>query len=600
MNPGKVSDPTRWTPTCAWTRPTARASVPTHFRFPDDGGSFAEAAERCFGVGACRDQSGTMCQSYQVTLEEKHSTRGTRAFAVRDDARDSLDDEWRNEEVKEALDLCLACKGCKHECPVRVDMATYKAEFLSHYWKGRLRPRHAYAMGLIPWEARRPRELPAGQPAHQREPIAELCRRAAGIAPERKPPPFARQTLREWFRVARAPHAAARAGVLVWPDTFNNFFDPEVGVATVEVLEAAGFEVVLRERMLCCGRPLYDYGMLHLAEAPAPAAPRRAAPRAPGGHAGGGARAELRCGVPRRAHPDAARRRGRQAAGRGSRARWASCSRARRPTSSRRRRGRRALVHLHCHQKATSDTDCDLAVLERLGIEAEVLDSGCCGVAGSFGYEPRRALRGVGQGRRARAPARRAQGRRETRWWSPTASRAARRSSTGASALPAPRAGGPSGAAGRVRREAGSAAADARRGSRDGLLGVRELPRARLVKAAALRRRRDDQHEAQIRCTPRDEKKNSAAAKTRASDGPRKNGESCRRRGGSCGDRPPVPEPTAARPEPATAARATSRATARTPTFWRRRTPTRHAPQPALLLRRRASPVSRTGAGRAR
>jgi ferredoxin len=141
MNPGKVVDPypldtnLRMDPSYR-TRP-----VETEFRYPQDGRSFASAAERCFGVGACRDQNGVMCPSYQVTLEEKHSTRGRARLLFEMMRSDSLQEGWRNEEVKDALDLCLACKGCLHECPVRVDMATYKAEFLSHYYKGRLRPR---------------------------------------------------------------------------------------------------------------------------------------------------------------------------------------------------------------------------------------------------------------------------------------------------------------------------------------------------------------------------------------------------------------------------------------------------------------------------
>jgi Fe-S oxidoreductase len=154
MNPGKVVDPypldtnLRMDPSYR-TRPVA-----TEFRFPRDGGSFAAAAERCFGVGACRDQEGVMCPSYQVTLEEAYSTRGRARLLFEMMRGDVLGDGWRDEAVKESLDLCLACKGCKHECPVRVDMATYKAEFLSHYWRRRLRPRHAYALGLIHWEAR--------------------------------------------------------------------------------------------------------------------------------------------------------------------------------------------------------------------------------------------------------------------------------------------------------------------------------------------------------------------------------------------------------------------------------------------------------------
>ena len=128
----------------------------TKFAYPQDGGSFHEAAGRCFGVGKCRHvDGGVMCPSFMVTREEKHSTRGrARLLQEMAEASGPVKDRWRSEEVKDALDLCLACKGCKGDCPVKVDMATYKAEFLSHYYKGRLRPRQAYALGLIPVWAR--------------------------------------------------------------------------------------------------------------------------------------------------------------------------------------------------------------------------------------------------------------------------------------------------------------------------------------------------------------------------------------------------------------------------------------------------------------
>jgi FAD/FMN-containing dehydrogenase/Fe-S oxidoreductase len=390
MNPGKAIEPFPLDTNLRFT-PDLRVHEPrTEFAFPDDGGAFSAAAERCFGVGMCRDQTGTMCPSYQVTLEEKHSTRGRARLLSELMREDSIDGGWRNEEVKEALDLCLACKGCKHECPVRVDMATYKAEFLSHFWRRRLRPRHAYAMGLIHWEARLASRFPRlANLLTQREPLARWGRRAAGVAAERTPPPFARETFRDWFGARRAPvpRPGARR-VLVWPDTFTNFFEPAVGRAAVEVLEATGHEVVLPERMLCCGRPLYDYGMLDLA--------RRQLRQLLGAlhdelaagtpvvtlepSCGAVFRDELVSMLP---HDDDAKRLARQ-----------TCSLAEllaeavpgwTPDGV---RGRRALVHLHCHQKATSDTSCDLALLERLGLETEVLDSGCCGVAGSFGYEP--------------------------------------------------------------------------------------------------------------------------------------------------------------------------------------------------------------------
>jgi FAD/FMN-containing dehydrogenase/Fe-S oxidoreductase len=401
MNPGKVVDPfpldtnLRMDPTYR-TRP-----VKTEFRFPDaDNGSFAAAAERCFGVGACRDQNATMCPSYQVTLEEKYSTRGRARLLFEMLRSDSpLEDTWRNEEVKEALDLCLACKGCLHECPVRVDMATYKAEFLSHYYAGRIRPRQAYTLGLIRWEAELASRAPRlANVLTQRAPFAPLGKRLAGIAPERSMPPFAPATFKQWWARRGAPPARRTSSngassdggsprrVVLWPDTFNDHFHPEVAIAAVEVLEAAGFEVIVPQRSLCCGRPLYDYGMLKLA--------RRLLHQVLDG-----LRTEIAAGTPVVAiepscgavfrnellnmlpHDEDAKRLARQTFTLGEflaehAGGWEMP-----------RLERKALVHFHCHQRATSDTDCDRKVLDRLGLDCDVLDTGCCGLAGSFGYE---------------------------------------------------------------------------------------------------------------------------------------------------------------------------------------------------------------------
>jgi FAD/FMN-containing dehydrogenase/Fe-S oxidoreductase len=386
MNPGKVVDPYPLDTNLRMGPDYRTRHFDTHFRFPDDSGSIGDAAERCFGVGACRDQSGTMCPSYQVTLEEKHSTRGRARLLYEMMRSDSLQGGWRNEEVKEALDLCLACKGCKHECPVRVDMATYKAEFLSHYWKGRLRPRQAYALGLIPWEAKIGSRFPRlANLVLRREPLGRLSRRAAGIAEERKPPAFASRTFKSWFG-AHGPQPAKGRRVLLWGDTFNNHFHPEVAIAAVEVLEGAGFEVAVPMAPLCCGRPLYDYGMLKLAKRQLR---QILAALAPEIEAGTPLIAlEPSCGAVFRDElielfPDdpQAKRLSRMTCSLGE-----FLAREADEIEWPRLEGK-ALVHLHCHQKATSDTDCDAEVLKRLGLEAEILDSGCCGLAGSFGYE---------------------------------------------------------------------------------------------------------------------------------------------------------------------------------------------------------------------
>jgi FAD/FMN-containing dehydrogenase/Fe-S oxidoreductase len=389
MNPGKVVDPYPLDTNLRMDPSYRTLPVRTEFAFPRDGGSFAAAAERCFGVGVCRDDSGTMCPSYMATREEKHSTRGRARLLFELMRSDGLEGGWRNEEVKEALDLCLACKGCKHECPVRVDMATYKAEFRSHYWRRRLRPVHAYALGLIGWEARLASRAPRlANLLLRREPFATLGRRAAGIAVERTPPAFAERTFTDWFRARGGGRgqAASRGRVVLWADTFNDHFHPEVAVAAVETLEAAGFDVTVPEQTPCCGRPLYDYGMLTLARRQLRLVLDALRPEIQAGtpvvalepSCGAVFRDELVEMLP--ADEDA------------KRLKRLTCSLGElldreAPDFAPAPLHRSALVHLHCHQKATSDTACDVRVLERLGLDVEVLESGCCGLAGSFGYE---------------------------------------------------------------------------------------------------------------------------------------------------------------------------------------------------------------------
>jgi ferredoxin len=264
LNPGKVVDPFRVDENLRLGAGYGPPRLATHFAYPEDDGSFAHSALRCIGVGKCRHtEGGTMCPSFMVTREEQHSTRG-RARLLFDMLNGELDG-WRSTEVLEALDLCLACKGCKRDCPVSVDLASYKAEFLSHHYAGRLRPRSAYTLGLIYWWARLASRAPAlVNTAAQRPPLARVLKGLAGVAPERELPRFATETFRDWFH-ARAPTAGG-AEIVLWPDTFTNHFHPEVGRAAVEVLEAAGFRPTLPGRPLCCGRPLYDWGMLDLAK----------------------------------------------------------------------------------------------------------------------------------------------------------------------------------------------------------------------------------------------------------------------------------------------------------------------------------------------
>ena len=249
MNPGKVINPYRVDENLRLGPDFNPPQVSTHFRFPDDDHSFTAATERCVGAGVCRRHgSGTMCPSYMVTREEKHSTRG-RARMLNEMIRgEVVHGGWKSKEVKDALDLCLSCKGCKADCPVQVDMATYKAEFLSHYYEGTLRPRHAYASGFIFWWARMASVAPwVANFFTQTPPFNSLAKFVAGYAQERQIPKFAGETFKHWFSQRRRRNKVGQR-VLLWADTFNNYFTPGVAQAAVELLEAAGYRVEVCRR----------------------------------------------------------------------------------------------------------------------------------------------------------------------------------------------------------------------------------------------------------------------------------------------------------------------------------------------------------------
>src|SRR5438874_1031915 len=241
LNPGKVVDPYPITSNLRLGTDYKPPQVKTHFAFPNDRGSFAHATTRCVGIGKCRrTDSGVMCPSFMVTREEKHTTRG-RARTLWEMLNGEELDGFRSDEVREALDLCLACKGCTNDCPVSVDMPTLKAEFLSHHYAGRLRPRAAYAFGLIDQAAWVASKVPEAANLVTRTRAFKL---AAGIHPEREVPPFAPVTLKNWFSSRPSANGGGHR-VILWADTFTNYLEPEVGIAAVEALEEAGFQVVV-------------------------------------------------------------------------------------------------------------------------------------------------------------------------------------------------------------------------------------------------------------------------------------------------------------------------------------------------------------------
>src|SRR5439155_11043623 len=238
MNPGKLVEPYRLDEDLR-PGPDYKPWEPeTHFKFPQDHGSLAHATLRCVGVGKCRrEEGGVMCPSFRVTREEEHSTRGRAHLLWEMTRRDVIQDGWRDEHVKDSLDLCLSCKGCKSDCPVSVDVATYKSEFLSHYYEGRRRPRSAYAFANIDIWARLASAAPGLVNLTTQLPfLRDIAKLVAGMPAQRSIPPFAPQTFRTWFQ-RRVPRNIGALPVLLWPDTFNNFFLPDTAKAAVEVLE---------------------------------------------------------------------------------------------------------------------------------------------------------------------------------------------------------------------------------------------------------------------------------------------------------------------------------------------------------------------------
>jgi Fe-S oxidoreductase len=402
MNPGKLVDPYRMDENLRLGPEYNPPRLETRFGFSADGGNLEQALLRCVGIGACRREGGgTMCPSYMVTREEQHSTRGRARLLFEMLHGGVLGQGWRDSQVRDALDLCLACKGCKNECPVNVDMATYKAEFLAHHYQGRLRPLSAYAFGLIFWWARMASQSPRIANAVTQFPaVQDLVKAVIGIAPERRIRPFAART----FRAASRLRSELRQGpeVILWPDTFNNFFTPHVAQAALETLEAAGFRATIPQRVLCCGRPLYDYGMLNLARRKLRRILDVLRPWIMGGtpvvflepSCHSVFVDELGNLFPQDKTAALLRR---QSFLLGD----FLAQRDYQPPAL----GRKALVHGHCHQRALAGMAGELAMLERMGVSFELLDSGCCGMAGGFGYEKAHYDVSVRAGERVLLPA---------------------------------------------------------------------------------------------------------------------------------------------------------------------------------------------------
>ena len=392
MNPGKVVSPR---PLDADLRPALTLKNPkTITAFADDGGSMSKALARCVGVGKCRrDEGGAMCPTYQATHEERHSTRGRARLLWEMLEGEVLPGMWRNEDVLQALDMCIACKSCKSDCPVQVDIATYKAEFMAHHYSHRPRPRVAYSMGLIHWWAHLAQINPklantvAGAPG-----IAGLAKAIAGVDSHRKLPRFAETTFRHGLDAEVPDLGGARDAerrVVLFADTFTEGFAPSQGAAALRVLQAAGYAVEVPRANLCCGRPLYDRGFLRQGRRLLKQILNAFEP-------------ELDSGVPvvvlepsceavfhdelmslLPSDPRAKRLHG-LVSGLGA---FVEARPDEFGPVLTRRLPSAAVMHGHCHQKALVGMAADEAVLRSVGVAPSQPEPGCCGMAGAFGFE---------------------------------------------------------------------------------------------------------------------------------------------------------------------------------------------------------------------
>ncbi len=454
MNPGKLIEPNKLDENLRLGANYAPWEPKTRFQFPTDHGSLSHATLRCVGVGKCRrEEGGVMCPSWRATHDEEHSTRGRAHLLWEMTQGEVIRDGWRSEEVKHSLDLCLACKGCKSDCPVSVDVATYKSEFLSHYYEGRLRPLNNYAFGNIDFWASLASKAPGLVNLTTQLPfLSDIAKLVAGIPAKRRIPAFAPQTFKQWFSLwkggrhrrpreqqrawsaqdadpwnksreqpsksgASAPRqtpepegalasdrdfgwrsassAAIRADhedrasapeVLLWADTFNNYFLPQTARAAVEVLEAAGFRVLVPQANLCCGRPLYDFGMLDRAEHLLLEILDQLEP-------------EIEAGIPvvglepscvavfrdelTNLFPHDARA---QALSKQTFLLSEFLEQKLAPGAQLPQLPRKALLHGHCHHKSIMKMTAEESLLHRLGIDFTTPAPGCCGMAGSFGF----------------------------------------------------------------------------------------------------------------------------------------------------------------------------------------------------------------------
>jgi FAD/FMN-containing dehydrogenase/Fe-S oxidoreductase len=412
MNPGKIVDAPAMTESLKIS-PQYRTWEPeTTLDFSAQGG-FARAVEMCSGMGECRKKlDGTMCPSYMGTLDEEHSTRG-RANALRAVLSGKVPkDDFTGKRLYEVMDLCLECKACKAECPSNVDMAKLKYEFLDHYHRANGLPLRNRLFGGIEQLNRIGSQLaPLSNWIAQSRFNRRLMEKFAGIDMRRPLPLFAAEPFEDWFYARQTEGDGGKGKVVLFHDTFNNFNTPHVAIAATRVLECAGYRVRLSNKR-CCGRPMISKGMLRDAKENAQWNVDQLAPYAEKNIPIIGLEPSclltLRDEYPEFLRSVAAKRVAENSflfeefivreLGSGRLALRFNGN------------GRKALLHGHCHQKALVGTAPTVSILKTAGFIVSEVDSGCCGMAGSFGFEKEHYDLSLKIGDRRLAPAVKAAG----------------------------------------------------------------------------------------------------------------------------------------------------------------------------------------------
>jgi Fe-S oxidoreductase/FAD/FMN-containing dehydrogenase len=407
MNPGKIVDAPAMTESLKISPQYKTWEPQTTLDFSEQGG-FARAVEMCSGMGECRKTlDGTMCPSYMGTLDEEHSTRG-RANALRNVISGLVPKtDFTGKRLYDVMDLCLECKACKAECPSNVDMAKLKYEFLDHYHRANGLPLRNRIFGAIARLNRIGSALaPVSNWLANSMPNRWLMDILAGIDRRRPLPQFASESFEDWFRVHKPEGDGSQGDVVLFHDTFNNYNTPSVAIAATRFLEKSSYRVLLVDKK-CCGRPMISKGMLGQAKENAAWNVATLASYAEKGTPIVGLEPSclltLRDEYPEFVRTEAAKQvaqhsflleefvmrevnGGRLSLGANG-------------------KGKKVLLHGHCHQKALVGAAPTVAMLKAAGYEVSEVDSGCCGMAGSFGFEKEHYDLSIKIGNRRLAPA---------------------------------------------------------------------------------------------------------------------------------------------------------------------------------------------------